>query len=62
METTNKYELSVITEFKDAVWEKFLEGIEKYRLIQPGDKIAVCISGGKDSMLTGLCMKHLQQS
>ena len=62
METTNKYELSVITEFKEPVWEKFLEGIEKYRLIQPGDKIAVCISGGKDSMLTGLCMKHLQQS
>ncbi len=62
METTNKYELSVITDFKDLIWERFLEGIEKYRLIQPGDKIAVCISGGKDSMLTGLCMKHLRQS
>ena len=62
METTNKYELSVITEFEKAVWQKFLEGIEKYRLIQEGDRIAVCISGGKDSMLTGLCMKHLQQS
>ena len=62
METTNKYELSVITDYKDLIWERFLEGIEKYQLIQPGDKIAVCISGGKDSMLTGLCMKHLQQS
>ena len=62
METTNKYELSVITDFKELIWQKFIEGIEKYRLIQPGDKIAVCISGGKDSMLTGLCMKHLQQS
>ena len=61
METTNKYELSVIERFKDEIWQKFLDGIEKYQLIQPGDHIAVCISGGKDSMLTGLCMKHLQQ-
>ena len=35
---------------------------KKYELIQPDDRIAVCISGGKDSMLTGLCMQLLQRS
>ncbi len=60
-ETTNRYELSVIERFGTGIWQKFLDGIEKYQLIQPGDHIAVCISGGKDSMLTGLCMKHLQK-
>ena len=58
----NKYELSVKGEFREKIWQPFLDGIKKYELIQPNDRIAVCISGGKDSMLTGLCMQLLQRS
>lgn len=38
-------------DFPRLIFKKFCEAIEKYRLIQPRDRIAVCISGGKDSML-----------
>ena len=62
MNAMNKYELSVTGEFHEKIWQPFLDGIKKYELIQPNDKIAVCISGGKDSMLTGLCMQLLQRS
>ena len=60
-EMPNAYELSVVNQFRRTVWAKFLKGIKEYELIQAGDKIAVCISGGKDSMLTALCMKRLQR-
>ena len=39
---------------------KFLEGIKNYELIKENDRIAVCISGGKDSMLMAACIKQLQ--
>ena len=38
-------------DFPKLIFKKFGEAIEKYELVQPGDRIAVCISGGKDSML-----------
>ncbi|MBQ2581462.1 MAG: tRNA 2-thiocytidine biosynthesis protein TtcA [Ruminococcus sp.] len=57
----NDIELSVVKKFRREIWSKFLKGIKDYELIQAGDKIAVCISGGKDSMLMALCMKRLQR-
>lgn len=42
----NHFELSVVNKFRREIWTKFLKGIKEYELIQPGDKIAVCISGG----------------
>ena len=57
----NDIELSVVKKFRREIWEKFLKGIKEYELIQEGDKIAVCISGGKDSMLMAMCMKRLQR-
>lgn len=42
---------SLHTSYKETILDKFEEAIEKYELIKPGDSVAVCISGGKDSML-----------
>jgi len=61
MQSQNNFELSVVRKFRKTIWSKFLKGIKTYELIQPHDKIAVCISGGKDSMLMALCMKRLQK-
>ena len=61
MQSQNEFELSVVQKFRKTIWSKFLKGIKTYKLIQPHDKIAVCISGGKDSMLMALCMKRLQK-
>ena len=60
-EMPNSIELSVVGKFRREIWTKFLKGIREYELIQAGDKIAVCISGGKDSMLMAMCMKRLQR-
>lgn len=59
-----KYELiekSIVKKYRKEIWIKFIAGIKEYQLIQEGDKIAVCISGGKDSMLMAKCMQHLQK-
>ena len=61
MEIPNDIELSVVKKFRQTIWSKFLKGIKEYDLIQEDDKIAVCISGGKDSMLMAMCMKRLQR-
>ena len=57
----NDIELSVVKKFRREIWSRFLKGIKDYELIQEGDKIAVCISGGKDSMMMAVCMKRLQR-
>lgn len=46
--------------FNKTIWKPFNRGIRDYSLIQNGDRIAVCISGGKDSMLLAKCMQRLQ--
>ena len=56
-----KIERSIVTDFRRDIWNKFVMGYERYDMIKPGDKIAVCISGGKDSMLLAKCMQHLQK-
>lgn len=56
-----KIEQSLTKRFKTDIWTPFVKGINKYQMIQPNDKIAVCISGGKDSMLMALCFKHLHK-
>lgn len=52
---------SLTGEFSKSIWSKFRSGIEQYKLIENGDRIAVCISGGKDSMLMAKCLQRLQK-
>ncbi|MBE7087046.1 MAG: tRNA 2-thiocytidine biosynthesis protein TtcA [Clostridiales bacterium] len=52
-----KAEHSLNKKYRKTIWSKFTLAVKKYKLIESGDKIAVCISGGKDSMLLALLMK-----
>ena len=61
MERSQEIERSIIKKFRKTIWNRFIKGIKEYQLINAGDKIAVCISGGKDSMLMAKCMQHLQK-
>ena len=54
-----KVELSLRKKFHKAIFSKFTEGIRTYQLLQPGDRVAVCISGGKDSMLMAKLFQEL---
>ena len=54
-------ERSIITTYRKELWSPFVLAVKKYRLIDEGDKIAVCISGGKDSMLLAKLMQQLQR-
>ena len=58
---TEQVELSLRRKFKKSVWCKFTKAINEYQLVQPGDKIAVCISGGKDSMLMAKLFQELKR-
>mgnify|MGYP002764934580 FL=1 len=53
-------ELSLRKKFKKSIWSKFTKAINTYELVKPGDKIAVCISGGKDSMLMAKCFQEMK--
>ena len=52
-------ERSIITRFRKALWNPFIAAVKRYELILPGDRVAVCISGGKDSMLLAKLMQQL---
>lgn len=61
MEKYQEIERSIIKKFRKTLWRGFIKGIQKYNLIQEGDKIAVCISGGKDSMLMAKLLQELKK-
>ncbi len=48
-------------EYRVPLWCKFTKAVKTYELIEPGDHICCCISGGKDSMVMALLLKHLQR-
>jgi tRNA(Ile)-lysidine synthase TilS/MesJ len=54
-------ERSIIKKYRKEIWNPFIEAVKKYELVLEGDKIAVCISGGKDSMLMAKLMQQLQR-
>lgn len=59
MEKYQEIERSIIKKYRKTIWTKFVKAINEYELIKEGDRIAVCISGGKDSMLLAKCMQEL---
>ena len=58
---TLEIEKSIIKKFRRPVWRQFTKAVHDYQLIQEGDKIACCISGGKDSMLLAKLLQELQR-
>lgn len=54
-------ERSIIKKYRKTIWNGFVGSVQEYELIKANDKIAVCISGGKDSMLLAKCMELLQR-
>ncbi|MCI1956052.1 MAG: tRNA 2-thiocytidine biosynthesis protein TtcA [Oscillospiraceae bacterium] len=61
MEKFEQAERSIVKKYRRQIWLPFLSSVKKYRLIREGDRIAVCISGGKDSMLMAKCVQRLQK-
>ena len=54
-------EQTIVRRYHEQLWSPFCKAIKRYQLIQPGDRIAVCISGGKDSMLLAKMMQMLHR-
>ena len=64
MKKLEKYlevERSIITTYRKTIWSPFVLAVKKYALVSAGDKIAVCISGGKDSILLAKLLQELQR-
>jgi len=61
MTNAEKIQNSLTKKFRKTIWRPFVEGLKRYQLIQPGDHIAICISGGKDSMLLAMLMQALHR-
>lgn len=54
-------ERSLTKRFRKEIWNPFIRAVKQYELISKGDKIAVCISGGKDSMMMAKLLQQLQR-
>ncbi len=52
-------ESSIIKQYRKEIWRPFVRALNEYQMIEEGDNIAVCISGGKDSMLLAKCMQEI---
>ena len=61
MERYQEIERSIITTYRSKIWSKFIKAIKEYELLKPNDKVCVCISGGKDSMILAKCFQELKR-
>lgn len=61
MEEYKEIEKSIIKKYRKKIWGRFVRAVTDYELIKENDKIAVCISGGKDSFLLAKCMQELKR-
>ncbi len=58
-ERYKEIEKSIIKKFRKEIWSKFVKAVIDYKLIEENDKVMVCISGGKDSMLMAKCVEEM---
>ena len=56
---TRDIERSIIKQYRKTIWRPFVSALNEYDMIRPGDHIAVCISGGKDSFVLAKCMQEI---
>lgn len=61
MNSLHEIERSIITKFRPTIYRMFAKAIDKYDMIKEGDRIAVCISGGKDSFILAKCMQEIKR-
>ncbi len=61
LERFEQIERSIVKTYHKQLWTPFITALKQYELIQSGDRIAVCISGGKDSMLLSKLLQLLQR-
>ncbi len=61
MEKYEEVERSIIKTYRSRLWAPFIRALKEYELIKPNDKICVCISGGKDSMLMAKLFQELKK-
>ena len=61
LEKYQEIERSIIKKYRKTIWNNFVGAVKEYELINAGDCIAVCVSGGKDSMLLAKLMQQLQR-
>lgn len=61
IELTKKFERDIIKKYRSVLWTKFIKGLKKYNMIEEGDKVAVAMSGGKDSLLLAKLFQELKK-
>ena len=61
LEKYQEIERSIIKKYRKTIWNNFIGAVKEYELIEAGDCVAVCVSGGKDSMLMAKCIEQLSR-
>jgi len=61
MERVREIERSIIKTYRKEIWARFVKAVKDYKLVDEGDKIMVCISGGKDSFLLAKLLEELHR-
>ena len=61
MERYQEIERTIITNYRGRLWAPFIKALKEYELIKPNDRVCVCISGGKDSMLMAKLFQELKR-
>ena len=61
MERYQEIERTIIKNYRGRLWAPFIKALKEYELIKPNDRVCVCISGGKDSMLMAKLFQELKR-